>query len=175
MCIRDSSGTLDGTILDARVGTVYAAIQMGEEQDSSILILDSSGRQVENISMDGQTVLDFGFFNNDSLLWVMTLNTDGTVPMSTITTYRPGKMLLGAVEDNQQVLYEVVFQASQIRAVGTTHIGSPALSGQLGAGGGGRHIRLDQSIRDGVPHGGERSHYLCAAHLCGRGAGHYRQ
>lgn len=116
------SGTLDGTILDARVGTVYAAIQMGEEQDSSILILDSSGRQVENISMDGQTVLDFGFFNNDSLLWVMTLNTDGTVPMSTITTYRPGKMLLGAVEDNQQVLYEVVFQASQIRAVGTTHI-----------------------------------------------------
>ena len=116
------SDSVQGGILDARVGTVYAAIQTGTEHDSTILVLDSTGRQVDSIELKNLTVLDFGFYNNDTLLWVMSLNTEGTVPLCTISNYRPGKMRLSDISDNQQVLYEVVFQSAQIRAVGTTHI-----------------------------------------------------
>lgn len=116
------SGSMESDILDACVGKVYAAVQIGQQHNSTMVILDNSGRQVEKIELNNQTVLDFGFFNNDALLWVMSLNTEGTVPVCTISTYRPGRLLAGTIEDNQQVLYEVVFQSSQIRAIGTNYI-----------------------------------------------------
>lgn len=116
------SGTLENTILDARMDTQYAAAQVGTEHDSVMLILEHGGRQVDRIELSNQTVLDFGFFYNGSLFWVMSMDTEGTVPMCSISTYKPGKMLAGTITDSQQVLYEVLFQSSKIRAVGTTHI-----------------------------------------------------
>ncbi|MEG0936135.1 MAG: hypothetical protein RSJ41_11145 [Clostridia bacterium] len=116
------SGNVEEPVLAAHAGTIYYAVQTGTEHNSSMLILDASGRRVDNILLKNQTVLDFGFFNNDARLWVMSLNTEGTVPMCSISTYRPGKTQVGAISDSQQVLYEVVFQSSKIRAVGTTHI-----------------------------------------------------
>ncbi len=116
------SGDVNGTIIDARLGTVYAAAQMGAEHNSEMLVMEVSGHEVQKIELKNQTVLDFGFLNNDTLLWVMSLNSEGTVPTCTISTYRPGRMLAGTIRDTQQVLYEVVFESSKIRAVGTTHI-----------------------------------------------------
>ncbi|MGJ4850951.1 hypothetical protein ACH6CV_11915 [Bacillota bacterium Meth-B3] len=115
------SGEVDGPVINARLGTMYAAAQVGEEHNSTMLVMEVSGRPVEKIELKNTTVLDFGFFNNDTLLWVMGLDTEGTVPVCSISTYRPGRMLLGTITDTRQVLYEVVFQ-SNIRAVGTTHI-----------------------------------------------------
>ncbi len=124
------SGTLEDTILDARLDTQYAAAQVGTEHNSVMLIMEHGGRQVDRIELANQTVLDFGFFYNGSLFWVMSMDTEGTVPMCTISTYKPGKMLAGAVTDSQQVLYEVLFQSSKIRAVGTTHIKDFDYTGQ---------------------------------------------
>ena len=129
------SGTMENTIVDARMDTQYAAVQVlatrtdaqggaqsPSEHDSVMLILEHGGRQVDRIELPNQTILDFGFFYNGSLFWVMSMDTEGTVPMCSISTYKPGKMLAGTITDSQQVLYEVLFQSSKIRAVGTTHI-----------------------------------------------------
>jgi hypothetical protein len=116
------SGNLEDDILAARMDAQYAAAQVGAEHDSIILIFEHGGRQIDRIPLSNQTVLDFGFFYNDSLFWVMSMNTEGTVPTCSISTYKPGKMLAGTITDSQQVLYEVLFQSSKIRAVGTTHI-----------------------------------------------------
>lgn len=116
------SGNMEGEILDARLGTTYAAVQVGEEHDSTIVVMETGGRQVDRIELPDQTVLDFGFFNNGNLVWVMSLDTEGTVPGCSVCTYRPGRMLAGTITDTQQVLYEVLFQSAQIRTVGTTHI-----------------------------------------------------
>lgn len=116
------SGDMEDRVLDARIDTQYAAVQVGEEHDSVLLILEHGGRQVDRIALSSQTVLDFGFFNNGNLFWVMSMDTEGTVPMCSISTYKPGKMLAGSITDNQQLLYEVLFQAAHIRAVGVTHI-----------------------------------------------------
>lgn len=116
------SGNLEDVVLSAYLGTSYAAAQIGEEHNSSIVLMETGGRQVETIDLPNQTVLDFGFFSGGSLFWVMSLNTEGTVPICTITTYRPGKILAGTVTDVDQILYKVMFQSTQIRAVGTTYL-----------------------------------------------------
>lgn len=116
------TGSLEDTILDVRLDSQYAAAQVGTEHSSVMLIMEHGGRQVDRIELSNQTVLDFGFFYNGSLFWVMSMDTEGTVPMCSISTYKPGKMLAGTITDTQQVLYEVLFQSSKIRAVGTTHI-----------------------------------------------------
>ena len=116
------SGNMESDIIDARLGTVYAAAQIGPEHDSTIIVLEPGGRQVDRIELPDRTVLNFGFFNKGTLLWVMSLDTEGTVPTCSISTYRPGRTLAGTITDTQQVFYEVVFQAAKIRTVGTTHI-----------------------------------------------------
>ncbi len=116
------SGNMEDAILDVRLDATYAAVQVGAEHSSVMLILERGGRQVDRIELKNQTVLDFGFFYGGSLFWVMSMDTEGTVPMCSISTYKPGKMLAGTITDSQQVLYEVLFQSSKIRAVGTTHI-----------------------------------------------------
>ncbi|NLD84046.1 MAG: hypothetical protein GX637_07765 [Clostridiales bacterium] len=117
-----NTGSMEDNILDVRLDTTYAAVQVGTEHSSVMLILERGGRQVDRIELPNQTVLDFGFFYGGSLFWVMSMDTEGTVPMCSISTYKPGKMLAGTITDSQQVLYEVLFQSSKIRAVGTTHI-----------------------------------------------------
>lgn len=115
-------GDVEDTVLDSRIGTLYAATQIGTEHNSVMLITELSGRVVDRIELKNQTVMDFGFCVGDTLLWVMSLDTEGTLPTCSISTYRPGRTLAGTITDTQQVFYDVVFQSSKIRAVGTTHI-----------------------------------------------------
>ena len=48
--------------------------------------------------------------------------TSGTVPTTAITTYRPGRMMVGSITDAQQLMYQVMFQSSQVVCAGTTHL-----------------------------------------------------
>ncbi len=116
------SGNQEKAILDARLGKSFAAVQLGEEHNSTMLILDTNGRQIDKIELPNQTVLDFGFFRNGSLLWVMSLDTEGTALLGTINTYKPGKMLAGTIEDDTQLIYDVSFQSAKVRVVGLNDI-----------------------------------------------------
>lgn len=129
------SGNVENNVISARLGKTYAAVQLekepeagayvidpGKEHNSVMLILDTGGRQVDKIELTNQTVLDFGFFSNGQLFWVMSLNTEGTVPICTISSYKPRKMLTGTVTDTEQFLYDVIFQSTKIRAVGLMYI-----------------------------------------------------
>lgn len=115
------SGSLGTDILSAKLGDTYAAVLTGEENDATLLVLEKGGRQVDSISVAPEIVMDYGFFNGGSILWVMTLNTEGTTPLSTISTYRPGRTMAGSVTDSQQTVYRVFFQSQNICAVGTTY------------------------------------------------------
>lgn len=116
------TGTMEANILSARVGSSYAAVVLSPEHDSSVKLIEHGGTVVETIAFEDTTILDYGFFSTSSLFWAMTLDSTGTVPTCTISTYKPGKMITGSIADTQQVLYQVLFQSSQICAVGTTHL-----------------------------------------------------
>lgn len=116
------SGAMDDKILSAKVGGTYTAVLLGPEHDSTIVLMENGGRRVDSITLAGQTVVDYGFFYNDTLFWVMTLDTNGTVPGCTISTYRPGRRIVGSITDGEQILYHAMFQSSKILCAGDTYL-----------------------------------------------------
>jgi len=115
------TGTMGGAIQSAKLSTNYAAVLVGNEEDGKLLVLEPGGRQVDEVALEGRTVLDYGFFSAGSLLWVMSADTEGTVPMSTVLTYKPGRMLAGTVTDSDQLIYRVVFRQNELCAVGARY------------------------------------------------------
>lgn len=117
------NGTMDENVISAYVGSKYAAIVTGAEADQPVVILmESGGRQVNRIVMDSETVIDYGFYSNGSLLWAMIANTNGTVPTTTVRTYRPGKEIVGSITDAEQLNYAVMFQQNQVVVAGDTYL-----------------------------------------------------
>ena len=119
----DFSGKMDGNILSARLGPQYAAVVLEPEHDSTIVLMESGGRRVDSITLSGKTVIDYGFFNTTGdLFWVMTLDTTGTAPSCTLSTYRPGKRIVGQITDSVQVMYRTMFQSTQIVTAGNVYL-----------------------------------------------------
>ena len=116
------SASLGETVLSAVTGDVYTGALVGEEGKASLVVMDKNGREVDRIAQTDTTVLDYGFFYNGNMLYVLALDTNGTVPMSQITTYRPGRMQAGSITDSEQVIYKVMFDANNVVAVGTTYV-----------------------------------------------------
>lgn len=116
------SGNMDGDVLSAHMGEEYAAVLVGPEHDSTIVLMETGGRRVDSITLSDQTVIDYGFFYNDTLFWLMTLDTNGTAPSCTVNTYRPGRRLVGSISDSEQLLYSAMFQSTQICVAGDTHL-----------------------------------------------------
>jgi len=117
------SGVMNDTVISAVMGEKYAAVLIGaDEQDSTLVIMEHGGREIDRIKLPNVMVLQYGFFNNGNMLWVMSLDTEGTIPMSQITTYRPGRMQSGNITDSDQILYQVMFASPDVFTVGTTYI-----------------------------------------------------
>ena len=116
------SGNMDADVLSARVGERYTAVLLGPEHDSTIVLMEKGGRRVNSITLTHQTVIQYGFFSRGTLMWVMSLDSSGTVPSCTINTYRPGKERVGMIHDNEQLMYGVVFQSSYFCCAGDTFL-----------------------------------------------------
>lgn len=124
------SVTMAKPVISARAGSRYVAVCTGEEDDVTMIILDHNGKQVDSVDKPNLTVLDYGFFNSGNLFWLMTLDTDGTVPTSKLSTYKPGKTETGSIVDSEQVVYKVLFHSTTIRAVGTSYARSYDYTGK---------------------------------------------
>ena len=116
------SGSMEADVLSARMGERYTAVLLGPEHDSTIVLMEKGGRRINSITLTHQTVIDYGFFSKGTLLWVMSLDSSGTVPSCTINTYRPGKERVGMIHDNEQLMYGVVFQSSYFCCAGDTYL-----------------------------------------------------
>lgn len=116
------NGTMEQTILSAKVGPRYTAICTGTQTDPMIVLMENGGRQVNHIHMDNVAVVDYGFFSEGTLLWAMVCDTNGTVPICRIQTYKPGKEIVGSIADNEQLDYAVLFQSSKICVAGDTYL-----------------------------------------------------
>ena len=116
------SGAMETDVLSACIGEKYTAVLLGPEHNSTIVLMEKGGRRVNSITLTNQTVIEYGFFSNGTLLWVMSLDTSGTVPSCTVNTYRPGKEMVGSIHDNEQMVYGVVFQSSYFCCAGDTFL-----------------------------------------------------
>ena len=117
------SNNLEGDIISAQLGSKYLAVLYGEDDNCKARITDMDGRVQDEISFESQVVVDYGFFSDGSLFWVMAMDTSGTVPTCTVTTYRLSRRsMLGSITDGEQVIYHAQFESDSICLVGEEYI-----------------------------------------------------
>lgn len=116
------NGNMEADVLSAHIGDKYTAILIGEETNSTIVLMETGGKQVSQIILEDVTAVDYGFFSNGTLLWVMVCDSNGTVPTCNIQTYRPGKEIVGSIHDNEQLSYAVMFQSNKVLVAGDTYL-----------------------------------------------------
>lgn len=117
------NGVMDEPVMSAHIGDRYTAILTGSDsRNSTMVLMENGGRQVNRILLDDMLCVDYGFYSNGTLLWVMVCDTNGTVPVCNIQTYKPSREIVGSISDTQQLVYAVSFQSSQVCVVGDTYI-----------------------------------------------------
>lgn len=116
------NGNMDANVLSAHIGDKYTAVLTGTEMNSTIVLMESGGKQVSQIILEDVSAIDYGFFSNGTLLWVMVCDSNGTVPTCNIQTYKPGKEIVGSIHDNEQLSYAVMFQSSKVMVAGDTYL-----------------------------------------------------
>lgn len=117
------SNAQDEDVQSVRVGAKYAAALLGSETDGTVVVMEPGGKRVYEAPFAQETVIDYGFFSTGNLLWVMALDTSGSVPTCEITTYKPGnRRVVGLISDTEQLMYNVTFQSTNIRLTGVTYL-----------------------------------------------------
>ena len=114
------SGQMAAPIESARCGSSLAALKLSGSD--GVLILDLTGATVDNIELHQNALMDYGFYATGDLMWMLTLDVSGAVPVSMLQTYQPGKLLTGGYSFSDQIVYEALFHQEQITMEGTHYI-----------------------------------------------------
>ena len=113
------TGTLATDIISCAICSSLAAVETEVNGARLLSIIEYSGREIDRLDMSSRTLLDFGFFNNNTMLWVLTLDTEGTVPLTQVDTYQPARFQTGSIPDSSQIIYRVILDNNDLVLVGT--------------------------------------------------------
>ena len=94
---------MSDTVQFASAGDEYVAAFVGEPDSGVVTVINSAGQIVDNVTISNQTLLDIGFFmsatsssaQETELMWVLGLDTTGTVISTQLQTFQPGKLSTG--------------------------------------------------------------------------------
>lgn len=114
----------------ASAGEEYVAVFVGEPDNGVVSVIDSSGQTVDNITIENQTLLDIGFFKSTTsssaqeteLMWVLGLDTTGTVISTELQTFQPGKLSTGKSSLGEHIAYMIYDQDGVLNVVTTRQI-----------------------------------------------------
>ena len=121
---------MSDTIQFASAGENYVAVFVGEQDSGVVTVIDSNGQIVDNITVSGQTLLDVGFFKSTTsssaqeteLMWMLGLNTTGTVISTELQTFQPGKLSTGKSSLGEHIAYMVYAVDGVLNVVDTRQI-----------------------------------------------------
>ena len=121
---------MSDTIQFASAGENYVAVFVGEQDSGVVTVIDSNGQIVDNITVSGQTLLDVGFFKSTTsssaqeteLMWMLGLNTTGTVISTELQTFQPGKLSTGKSSLGEHIAYMVYAVDGVLHVVDTRQI-----------------------------------------------------
>ena len=105
-----------------RVGEAYVAVCTGDRTQSTVSVMSLTGALLEHIPVEGLYVLDVGFFSKVQLLWVLSLDMDGGVPVSNLKTFEPGKIIMGGRELSDVLVYSVYPYNNLLMVVDTAKV-----------------------------------------------------
>ena len=122
---------MSDTIQFASAGKDYVAAFIGEPDNGIVTVINSDGQIVDNITIEAQTLLDIGFFFSTTstsgaqateLMWVLGLDTTGTVISTELQTFQPGKLSTGKSSLGEHVAYSIYHADGLLNIVDTRQI-----------------------------------------------------
>ncbi len=115
----------DGEILFGRTGEDYFVLSTIEEGQYKARVFDYEAKDVDEMLFPYQSMMDLGFFGDTGKqLWVLLLDSHGTIPITKVRTDHPGKSMTGSITILNQVCYEIVPLRDVVYIIGTHHIQS---------------------------------------------------
>ncbi len=126
---------ITGDVLNVRCSddmiAVFSEVETENEgQKKYLTVYDTKDNQVDNIDFYNQQIIDMGFYEKSSMLWVLSLDSTGVIPVSRIVTYNPGKSMKGIIDINDQLIEKLIIDKSSIYASGTTNLYIYSLFGE---------------------------------------------
>ena len=114
----------------ASAGNAYVAVFVGDPDNGVISVINEAGQIVDNVTVNHQTLLDIGFFKTvttssaqeQELMWVLGLDTTGTVISTELQTFQPGKLSTGKSSLGDHVAYSVYHANGMLNIVDTRRI-----------------------------------------------------
>lgn len=112
----------------ARAGESYVAIFSGTQDNGTVSVINAEGLSQDEIAITDLTVLDMGFFSASQttgtveLLWILGIDTSGTVVSTELSTYQPGRLATGSTTLGEQIAYRVYYYDGLLRVVDTRKI-----------------------------------------------------
>ena len=119
----------------ASAGDEYVAVFVGDSDNGVVSVINSSGQIVDSIPVPNtgepnQTLLDIGFFMSTTtssaqpteLMWMLGLNTTGTVISTELQTYQPGKLSTGKSSLGEHIAYSIYDENGNLNIVTTRQI-----------------------------------------------------
>ncbi len=121
---------MSDTIQFAGAGSEHVAVFVGEEDNGVVTVINEAGQIVDNVTISNQTLLDIGFFKavtsssaqETELMWVLGLNTTGTVISMELQTFQPGKLSTGKSSLGEHIAYKVYDVDGRLEVVTTRQI-----------------------------------------------------
>ncbi|MDO5297827.1 MAG: hypothetical protein Q4F18_00245 [Clostridia bacterium] len=121
---------MSDTIQFASAGDEYVAVFVGEADNGVVSVINSSGQIVDNITIANQTLLDIGFFMSTTsssaqeteLMWILGLDTTGTVISTELQTFQPGKLSTGKSSLGEHIAYMIYDTNGTLNVVTTRQI-----------------------------------------------------
>ena len=125
---KDGYSTYNENLADviqfARVGSRYVAVVLGADISPSLVIKDMQGTSVDNETNAYQDMilLDLGFFSDGEFLWTTSLDVYGTVPNTTMHTFRVNMSNSGEISLGENLAYAVVYAGTKLNVISTRQL-----------------------------------------------------
>lgn len=121
---------MSDTIQFASAGDEYVAVMVGDSDNGVVTVINASGQIVDNITVANQTLLDIGFFKSattnsaqeQELMWMLGLDTTGTVISTELQTFQPGKLSTGKTSMGEHIAYMIYDEGGKLNVVTTRQI-----------------------------------------------------
>ena len=124
------NNSMSDTIQFASAGDGYVAAFVGQPDNGVVSVINEQGQIVDNITVENQTLLDIGFFWSETsssaqqteLMWMLGLDTTGTVISTELQTFQPGRLSTGKSSLGEHIAYSVYYADGTLNVVDTRQI-----------------------------------------------------
>ncbi len=122
--------SLDSNIVKAAAGKNTVAVQTTAQSDTDgtlryLHLFNISGERIGQIdSLSDKQIIDFGFYGESDMFWVLALDVSGVVPASEIITFKPDGSPTTTILISSEIVERVFVTDSTIFASGTNTLSS---------------------------------------------------